>query len=89
MTISILETVLIALKQSKLKPTFYSGRGMSGQYCLAFSCSNAKTAKAKLVRNNQELQSVVENAKGDTLGQQVIVYFPNVPLTYEQASELQ
>jgi len=82
------ELITNTAKTAKLKPTYYSGQGMNGVMCVAFT-GKATSILNKLARNNPEqMTELVKIAKVAQLGKNEIVYFPSAILTYDEAAAL-
>lgn len=88
-----------AIKSQGYTPRSYSGRGMYGKQCLAFSTDDsAITAVAAIVGNIRdegerlEVVEAFEGARSDSMGLGTVIYFPRIafeegPLTVESLLE--
>lgn len=59
-------------------PISYSGRGMFGDTCAGFVCSDPKNAIIDLMDHDSTISRMLRQSQQDNMGLDYIVYFPNV-----------
>jgi hypothetical protein len=89
----LFSTAKMIIGESGYEVRSYSGSGMYGRFCIAFTCNNVYSAIADFIEyclNDDELltlASMVRDIRSDNMGYDTIVYFPSIEWVEAETDE--